>query len=37
MSYYETINEKILELYVMLKHGMISNNELLERRLQLSR
>lgn len=37
MAYWEEINEKIVELYTMLKHGIITKNELLERRLKLSK
>ena len=36
MSYWDEINEKIVELYTMLKHSMITLNELNERILKIS-
>ena len=35
MSYWDEINEKIVELYTLLKWGMISKDELKEYKLQI--
>ena len=36
MSYWDGINEKIVELYTLLKWGIISEDELKEYKLQIS-